>query len=151
MIERILIICDGNVCRSPMAGAMLASALPSAAVQCAGLAALAGRPAAQAAIEVMRVRGFDIGSHIAQPVHLGHVRASQLILAMTVAQCREVERRYPFSRGRVFLLDQIDKLDVVDPVGKSSAVFEAVANHIERVVAYWATRVKAAGKQGARA
>ncbi|MPV68170.1 protein tyrosine phosphatase [Burkholderia sp. BE17] len=148
MIERILVICDGNACRSPMASAMLARALPSVQVRCAGLIALAGRPAAQAAIDVMRERGFDITSHIAQPVHLGHVRASQLILAMTLVQCREIERRYPFARGRVFQLDHAAKCDIADPVGKSADVFDAVARHIERAVAHWIARIPAATARG---
>ncbi|HDR8933299.1 protein tyrosine phosphatase [Burkholderia vietnamiensis] len=148
MIERILIVCDGNACRSPMASAMLARALPFIQVRSAGLIALAGRPAAQAAIDAMRARGFDLTPHIAQPVHLGHVRASQLILAMTLVQCREIERRYPFARGRVFQLDHATKRDIEDPVGKSADVFEAVAAHIERAVAQWIVRIPAAAAHG---
>ena len=80
----------------------------------------------------------------AQPVHLGHVRTSQLILAMTLVQCREIERRYPFARGRVFQLDHAAQCDIADPVGQPAEVFDAVARHIERAVAYWIARMPAA-------
>jgi protein-tyrosine phosphatase len=144
MIERILVLCDGNVGRSPMAAALLTQALPSVDVTSAGLVALAGRPASLAAIEAMNRRGIDISSHIAQPLHLGHVRASQLILAMTLVQCHEIERRYPFARGRVFLLDDATRNDIADPVGGTMALFESVAWHIERAVSHWVARMRMA-------
>ncbi|MFM0737923.1 protein tyrosine phosphatase [Paraburkholderia xenovorans] len=149
MIERVLVICDGNVCRSPMAGALLLKALPDLVVRCAGLIALTGRPAARLAIDVMSRRGVDLEGHVAQMVHLGHVRESQLILAMTAAQCRELERRYPFARGRVFQLDQTTRQDIADPFGQSAAVFEAVARHIERALEHWVARIGAKETRGA--
>lgn len=44
MIESILIVCEGNLCRSPMAAALFAAALPGRAVTSAGLNALVGLP-----------------------------------------------------------------------------------------------------------
>ena len=148
MIEQALIICDGNVCRSPMTGALLSRAVPNLAVRSAGLMALAGRPAARLAIDVMARRGIALCGHVAQQIHLGHVRESALILAMTNAQCRELERRYPFARGRVFQLDQTTKQDIPDPFGKSEAVFEMVARHIEHALEHWVARVGATETRG---
>ena len=44
-MNSILVICEGNICRSPMAQGLLAAALPNAQVHSAGLGALVGMPA----------------------------------------------------------------------------------------------------------
>jgi protein-tyrosine phosphatase len=60
MIDTILIVCEGNICRSPMAGGLLAHELPRARITSAGLGALVGRKADPIAIELMAERGIDI-------------------------------------------------------------------------------------------
>jgi protein-tyrosine phosphatase len=137
MIERILVICEGNVCRSPMAQGLLAQRLPTAAVMSAGSAALVGRGADPIAIELMARRRIDIGSHIAAALNLELVRSAELVLAMTGGQRKWVETRYPFSKGKVFRIAERDGVDIDDPYGKGQAAFEKALMQIERGLAFW--------------
>ncbi|MET5021226.1 low molecular weight phosphotyrosine protein phosphatase, partial [Burkholderia pseudomallei] len=66
MIESNLIVCAGNLCRSPMAAALFAAAQPGRAVTSAGLTARVGLPAAPLAQAVLRERGVDLSAHRAQ-------------------------------------------------------------------------------------
>jgi len=82
MMESILIVCEGNICRSPMAEAMLRQAMPGRRVASAGLNALVGMPAAPYAQEVMRMRGFDVSTHRAQQIGRSLCTDADLILVM---------------------------------------------------------------------
>ena len=66
MIRHILVVCVGNICRSPMAEAMLRDALREqidTIVESAGLGALVDLPASEHAVTLMRERGLDISEH----------------------------------------------------------------------------------------
>jgi protein-tyrosine phosphatase len=135
MIRSILVLCEGNVCRSPMAGALLARHLPEARVISAGTRALVGHSAYPLAIDTMAARGIDIASHVAIDVNLELVRSADLVLTMSTAQQHTVEAGYPFARGRVYRLCQAR--DVIDPYRKGHAIFEASLQQIEQGVARW--------------
>ncbi|MFM0155330.1 low molecular weight protein-tyrosine-phosphatase [Paraburkholderia sediminicola] len=137
MIKNILVVCEGNICRSPMAQGLLASHLPKVRVMSAGLAALAGRPADPIAVQLMEAKGVDISGHIAAALSLEHVRLAQLILAMTQAQRKSIELMYPFTKGKVYRMAEHEAIDVVDPYRKGMAVFQASLDQIESGLARW--------------
>ena len=67
MIRHILVVCVGNICRSPMAEALLRDALreqQDIIVESAGLGALVDHPASEYAVTLMRERGLDISRHV---------------------------------------------------------------------------------------
>jgi protein-tyrosine phosphatase len=72
MLNRILVVCIGNICRSPMAESLLAQRLsgrsPDIWVGSAGLAALVGRPADPIAQTLMQERGLAISDHRARQI-----------------------------------------------------------------------------------
>jgi protein-tyrosine phosphatase len=135
MIGSILVLCEGNICRSPIAGALLAQHLPEARINSAGTRALVGHGAYPLAIDAMAARGIDIASHVATDVNLELVRSAELVLTMSTAQQQAVEAGYPFARGRVYRLCQA--CDVIDPYRKGRAIFEASLQQIEQGVARW--------------
>jgi protein-tyrosine phosphatase len=141
LIEQILVVCEGNICRSPMAQGILANNFSTVSVISAGCGALAGRGADQVAIDLMAERGIDISRHIAVDLNIEHAKRSQLILAMTREQKKEIERRYPFSKGRVFLYSAQDGNDVIDPYRKGRDVFETSLAQIDSAAAYWVSAV----------
>ena len=66
MVRYLLVVCVGNICRSPMAAAMLKHQLgeqTDVTVGSAGLGALVGYPADDHAIALMQERGLDISDH----------------------------------------------------------------------------------------
>ncbi|MBB3255232.1 protein-tyrosine phosphatase [Paraburkholderia bannensis] len=124
-----------------MAKGVLSDNLSNISVISAGCGALAGKGADPVAIELMAERGIDISLHIAADLNIEHAMRSQLILAMTLEQKKEIERRYPFSKGRVFLYSAQDGNDVIDPYRKGRDVFETSLAQIDRGAGYWVSAI----------
>lgn len=89
----------------------------------------------------MAQRGIDISDHIASNMSLEHVRKAELILVMTLIQQKEIERRYPFSKGRVYRIAAHENEDVVDPYRRGRLAFEASFEQIERGLKRWTSAI----------
>ena len=124
-----------------MAEGLLAAALPQSTVSSAGLGALVGYPADPLARELMQERGLDIEAHRARQISLDLCQRADVILVMDGEQRREVERRYPFTSGKVFRLCEHSKRDVPDPYQAGRASFEASLAMIEDGATQWANRI----------
>ncbi|MFP3562076.1 low molecular weight phosphotyrosine protein phosphatase, partial [Paraburkholderia sp. SIMBA_049] len=74
MIDRVLVVCEGNICRSPLACAMLAQALPGIGFSSAGTHALVGEGADPLVLEMARERGVSLDDHVAAPLTDERVR-----------------------------------------------------------------------------
>ncbi|WP_074173453.1 low molecular weight protein-tyrosine-phosphatase [Caballeronia calidae] len=143
MITSVLIVCIGNICRSPMAAGLLKDRLPQLRVKSAGLGALIGHQADRLAQDLLSERGIDIWAHRAQPLTEALCADSELILAMDKSQKSSIEQRYPFTRGKVYRLAEFDGLDIFDPYRQDRTRFEACLELIERGVEAWSARIKA--------
>jgi protein-tyrosine phosphatase len=123
MIHTILVICIGNICRSPMAEGLLKRALPEKNVRSAGINALIGNPADPFAVQIMQERGIDISEHRAQSLAGWMIAEADLILTMDQEQKRYVELKYSVSKGKVFRLGEFSSYDIPDPYQQSLDVF----------------------------
>lgn len=86
MFASVLIVCEGNICRSPMAAGIFSLRLPAVRVWSAGIGALIGSPPASFANQVMRMNGIDISTHRARQLTVADCREAELILVMDEAQ-----------------------------------------------------------------
>jgi protein-tyrosine phosphatase len=137
MIGSVLVVCEGNICRSPIARALFMKTMPQVRTNSAGTRALVGRPADPLAIELARKYGLDLHQHVATALTLEHVRAAELILTMTQAQRVLTVETYPFARGKVFRLGEHDRIDIVDPYQRHRTTFELAFAQIEHGVSNW--------------
>ncbi|NKJ45216.1 protein tyrosine phosphatase [Burkholderia sp. SG-MS1] len=142
MIASILVVCTGNICRSPMAEGLFRQRFPKLEVASAGLDALSGNPPAPDAVAVMRSKSIDIHTHRAVQLESWMCRTHDLVLVMEAAQKHEVERRHPFARGKVFRLLESEAADVVDPYLHGPVAFQTTLDVIERGVSAWSIRLK---------
>ncbi|MEM5276897.1 low molecular weight protein-tyrosine-phosphatase [Cupriavidus taiwanensis] len=145
MIKTVLVVCIGNICRSPMAQGLLRQALPDAEVVSAGLGALSGHAADPQAVDLMSRQGVDISGHRAQQLNHVLIRRADLILVMDGAQRQEIQRLHPATTGRVFRLGELEQLDVPDPYRQPRAAFESALQLIQRGVESWVPRIRALG------
>jgi protein-tyrosine phosphatase len=142
-MKAILVLCIGNICRSPMAEALLLRALPGMTVRSAGLDAVIGAPADPTSIALMAEAGLDISAHRGQQVNSALVIDADLILVMDRQQKHEVHRRYPTSAGKVFCLGEHEGVDIADPYRQPRASFEHALHLIELSVNSWASPIRA--------
>lgn len=143
MFKHILVLCTGNICRSPIAGAVLRSRLSAAGIEVrsAGTAAMVGEPADPLAVEVAKDQGLDLSAHRGQQATLPLMQGSDLLLVMTREHADWVHGRLPALRGRVHLLGRWRGEEIADPYGYPKAAFEASMTHIGQAVDDWIPRL----------
>lgn len=125
--KRLLFVCYGNICRSPMAEALARQRLGSAAeVASAGIGA-AGGPAADEAVLVMRVvYKIDISSHVARPVGAFDLRSFDAIIAMDPSIYHHLRTIWEVPEPALY------GWDIEDPLGGDFQMFKETALKIER-------------------
>jgi RpiB/LacA/LacB family sugar-phosphate isomerase len=138
-MKKILFICTGNVCRSPMADGLLKHMLRGrndVQVVSAGLGALDGSTATGAAIEVMAEFGIDISSHVSQPLNGDLVRQADFIFTMTRQQQDMIQALYPAAAEKTFLVREFEEAgsvetrDIADPIGQPVDVYRHTRDQI---------------------
>lgn len=140
-IRNVLVVCIGNICRSPMAEGLVAAELPGIQISSAGLHALAGQRADPIACELMDARGISLEKHRARQLNLDMCQRADLILVMDREQRRTVQERYLFAAGKVFRLCEFSDQDVPDPYRAGRGVFERSLALIEGGAQQWVKRI----------
>ena len=142
MIHRILIVCVGNICRSPMAEVMLREYLGGddsvIAVESAGLAALTGNPIDPLAERVLADHGLTGKGHLARQVTEEMISKADLVLAMQRRHLGAIHAIAPQARGKSFLVGKWEgDGEVPDPYGKTRPVFEDAYGQLDRMLHAW--------------
>jgi len=138
----LLFVCTGNTGRSPMAAALLSAWLDRRGlaeawqVWSAGLAAEEGAPPEALAREVLAERALDIAAHRARRITAELVAASQLIVCMTRAHQRALQRDFPSAAPKTMLFSAWARqaFDVPDPYGAPKSVYVALCEQLEQLI-----------------
>jgi len=144
MFNYILIVCMGNICRSPMGEALLIrqlSAQPQMSVTSAGISALVGYPADEIAQALLLELGIDISAHRARQLTSAMLRQTDLVLVMETSHKRAIEMIDPSARGKIYRLGEWGGFDIPDPYRQPRAAFEESLRLIQRGVMDWSTKL----------
>jgi len=133
----ILVVCTGNICRSPMAEGMMKAMLPQKLakhginVYSAGTHAIHGNQPSAFAVQVMQTCGIDIGGHRARMLTKAMVKEADLILVMEKAHMTYIRFMPFFGMQKVRLISEFDKerdpYDLPDPIGGNFEMYRASA------------------------
>ena len=110
MFNKILVVCVGNICRSPTGERVLQNLLPNKEVASAGIAAeksrLIGKPADDTAILIAAENGVDVENHQSQQVTPQLCAQYDLILVMEKGHMEALTQISPEARGKTMLFGQ---------------------------------------------
>jgi protein-tyrosine phosphatase len=142
VIRHVLVVCVGNICRSPVGEAALREALPGLTVASAGLDAMVGAGADPTMSAVAARHGLSLEGHIARQFTREIGEAHDLILVMEPRHRRDIGRMAPQLEGRCMLFDHwCGASGIADPYRHPSAVHDAVFMQITQSSQAWAKRL----------
>lgn len=139
--DNILVVCVGNICRSPMAEALLKQRFPNKNIDSAGVGALVGHSADPAALEIMAKQDIDITSHIAKQIDENLAKIADIIFTMSDGQTKWIEERWPFCRGKTFKLGHWMSKDIADPYKHEMSAFKTAYQDIVDSLEQWADKI----------
>lgn len=134
----VLVICQGNICRSPYAAGVLRRLVPPIRVESAGFVG-PHRPAAPEAVDVAGARGVDLRRHRSRLASPGAVSGADLVMVMEPRQARAL-RTIGRPKRPILILGDLDPGPVTertirDPVDQSRQVFAESYDRIDRCLA----------------
>jgi protein-tyrosine phosphatase len=142
MFDSILVVCVGNICRSPVGERLLRQALPDRDVSSAGINALVGKPADKTASAVAAAHDLSLHGHVARQFTAAMGAAHDLILVMEPGHKREITRMAPQLAGRVMLFDKwTGDTGIADPYLRSTEFHEKTFAALSDAAAAWAGRL----------
>lgn len=147
VFDSILVVCVGNICRSPLGERLLEKKLLDRGlditVASAGIAALEGHGADEDAASVALARNVSLDGHAARQFSYEIGAAHALILVMEAGHKWEIVKTAPDLSGRIMLFDHwIGAAGIPDPYRRSIAFHEEVFTQVEKAASAWVDKLQ---------
>lgn len=140
-MKKILFVCTGNTCRSPMAEGILKDMARKKGididVKSAGVFAFEGDKASQEAIEVLKEEDIDISDHRTKLVTEEMVEGADLVLTMSFSHKDTLLFKYPFSKEKIYSLKEYvfyRQADIQDPYGGGMKAYKETKEELKDVL-----------------
>lgn len=141
-MKTILVICTGNICRSPMVAGILQARFAAlgleneVVVRSAGVYAREGEPATNHGVTLLAAQGIDISGHRATQVAEWDIARANLILVMEEAHRRKLFYYSPGDLYKVILFSELigEHHDLADPYGQDYPAYVATLARIEQTI-----------------
>ena len=128
-LERVLILCHGNICRSPLAAILAAQRFPNASISSAGFHPISGRFSPDFAIAAAERIGVDIKSHRSRRVDAKLISDAQLVLIMDESNYELLRKDFPQALEKTLFLGMLlpmPQLEIKDPYDNPDSMPQTV-------------------------
>ncbi|TWX72947.1 low molecular weight protein-tyrosine-phosphatase [Colwellia sp. C1TZA3] len=143
MFDKILIVCIGNICRSPSAERILQQLMPDKDITSAGIGALVDHEIEKNAAQLLASHNYNSDNHKARQVSTDIINQAELILVMEKKHQQVLMQQYPSASGKVMLLGKWHgDEEIPDPYRKSLTAFEHAFTQIEKNCQAWTKKLK---------
>jgi len=135
-IDNVLILCYGNICRSPLAAALAARQFPNVSISSAGFHTKTGRPSPGFVLAAAKMLGVDLAYHQSKCVDAKMIDEAQLIVIMDINNYELLKRLFPGALEKTLFLGMLlpgPQLEIRDPYDNPDSMQE-VAFKMNRAV-----------------
>lgn len=134
---KIIFICTGNTCRSPMAEVMAQELFRKKNLEVQvisrGIHVFCPSSASNQAVTVMAERGLDLSMHLSRPVCATDLEDADLVLTMTAAHKKVLRSACRSAKIPLYTLKEFtgfSEKDILDPFGQGVEIYEQCAKEI---------------------
>jgi protein-tyrosine phosphatase len=153
--SKILFLCYGNICRSPLAAALAEKRLSSITIDSAGFHEQTGRICPQKILGIGKSFGIDLSFHCSARVTHDKLANADLVIAMDLENLNRLRQEFPGMENRTTLLGLFGTpgtLNIADPYladeAATSRICEQVRQGVENL-ASWVGETKRAASTSA--